>query len=73
MAIAIKLQGVPISDPALPSALRPATRGMDDARTNDFLPAGYLKIDAAFDVGARARSTAGGAVEVRPSRPPKKG
>ena len=63
MAIPIKLHGAPISDPALPTSLRPGTRGSDSARTNEFLPAGYLKIDAAFDVGARARSTLGGAVE----------
>ena len=63
MAIPIKLHGAPISDPALPTSLRPSTRGSDSARTNEFLPAGYLKIDAAFDVGARARSTLGGAVE----------
>jgi len=47
----------------LPRALRSALRGVDDARADEFIPDGYLKISAAFEVGRRASSTAEGVVE----------
>src|SRR4026208_2134008 len=61
--IPLKLNGTPIVNPALPAALRPAIRSLDGAKANVFLPDGYLKINAAFDITARARSTPEGAVE----------
>ena len=61
--IPLKLNGTPIVNPTLPSALRPATRAVDGARASVFLPDGYLKINAAFDISSRARSTPEGAVE----------
>ena len=61
--IPLKLTGVPITNPTLPAALRPATRAADGAKASEFLPDGYLKIDAAFDISTRARSTPDGAVE----------
>ena len=59
----LKLNGTAIIHPALPAALRPATRDVEGKKANEFLPDGYLKIDAAFDLSARARATAEGAVE----------
>ena len=61
--ISLKLTGAPIAHPSVPSALRSALRGVDDARADEFIPDGYLKISAAFEVGRRARSTAEGVVE----------
>lgn len=61
--IALKLNGAPIANPSLPAALRATTRGADGRKASEFLPDGYLKITAAFDVGTRARSTPDGAVE----------
>jgi len=60
--ISLKLSGRPISNPTLPAALRAATRGADTAKAGEFLPDGYLKIEAAFDLSARARSTPEGAI-----------
>ena len=62
-SISLKLTGAPIAHPSLPSALRSALRGVDGARADEFIPDGYLKISAAFEVGRRARSTAEGVVE----------
>ena len=61
--IPLRLNGTSISHPALPAALRPATRAAGEAKASEFLPDGYVKIDAAFDISARARSTPDGAVE----------
>ncbi len=61
--IPLKLNGTPIVNPTLPTALRPAIRAVDGARASVFLPDGYLKINAAFDISSRARSTPEGAVE----------
>jgi CHAT domain-containing protein/pimeloyl-ACP methyl ester carboxylesterase len=61
--ISLKLDGAPIINPRLPAALRPATRAVGGAQATEFLPDGYLKINAAFDVSTRARSTPGGSVE----------
>ena len=60
--ISLKLSGRPISNPTLPAALRAAARGADSAKAGEFLPDGYLKIEAAFDLSARARSTPEGAI-----------
>ena len=59
----LKLNGTPIVNPTLPAALRPATRAVDGLKASAFLPDGYLKINAAFDISALARSTPDGAVE----------
>ena len=48
--IALKLTGSPIANPALPSALRPALRGVGPGRSDEFLLDGYVKITSAFDV-----------------------
>ncbi len=61
--IPLKLDGIPITHPTLPAALRAAARGADGVKAREFLPDGYLKVDAAFDLSARARSTPEGAVE----------
>ena len=61
--IALKLHGTAIANPILPAALRPATRSLDGAKATEFLPEGYLKINTAFDISARARSVPEGAVE----------
>jgi pimeloyl-ACP methyl ester carboxylesterase len=61
--IPLKFNGTRITNPALPAALRPAIRATDGAAASEFLPAGYVKVDAGFDVGAHARSTPDGAVE----------
>ncbi|HEX5023180.1 MAG TPA: hypothetical protein VFX54_21100, partial [Candidatus Binatia bacterium] len=61
--IPLKLNGIPIVNPTLPAVLRPATRGADGATAAKFLPDGYLKVNAAFDISSRARSTPGGAPE----------
>ena len=61
--IPLKLNGIPIVNPTLPAVLRPATRGGDGATAAKFLPDGYLKVNAAFDISSRARSTPGGAPE----------
>ncbi len=61
--ISLKLTGAPIAHPNLPNVLRSALRGVDGARADEFLPDGYLKITAAFEVGQRARSTPEGVVE----------
>ncbi|MGN6720151.1 MAG: esterase/lipase family protein, partial [Candidatus Binatia bacterium] len=61
--IPLTLTGSPIADPALPAALRPALRGVGPGRSDEFLPDGYVKIIAAFDVGRRSRSTPEGVVE----------
>jgi len=61
--IALKLTGSPIANPALPSALRPALRGVGPGRSDEFLPDGYVKITSAFDVGKRSRSTPEGVIE----------
>ena len=60
--ISLKLSGSPIRNPTLPAALRAAARGADSAKAGEFLPDGYLKIEAAFDLSARARSTPEGAI-----------
>ena len=52
-SISLKLTGAPIAHPGLPSALRSALRGVDGARADEFIPDGYLKISAAFEVGRR--------------------
>ena len=62
-SISLKLTGVPIAHPNLPSALRPATRSAGGARVDEFLPDGYLKITSAFEVGQRSRSTPEGVIE----------
>ena len=62
-SIALKLTGIPIANPALPAALRPALRAAGPAPSDDFLPAGYVKVTSAFDVGKRSRSTAEGRIE----------
>ena len=54
----LKLKGIAITHPTLPAALRPTTRAAAGKNANEFLPDGYLKIDAAFDLSARARATA---------------
>ena len=59
----LKLNGIPIVNPTLPAILRPATRGGDGATAGKFLPDGYLKVNAAFDISARARSTPDGTPE----------
>jgi CHAT domain-containing protein/pimeloyl-ACP methyl ester carboxylesterase len=61
--IPLKLNGTPIIDPTLPAALRPSTRSLGGAKASEFLPDGYLKISAAFDISSRARSTPAGALE----------
>ncbi len=61
--IPLKVTGIAIPNPTLPAALRPATRAAGGAQASVFLPDGYLKIDAAFDISAHARSTPDGAVE----------
>ena len=61
--IALKLNGMPIANPSLPAVLRPATRSFDGAKATEFLPDGYVKMSAAFDISAHARSTPEGAVE----------
>ncbi len=61
--IALKLNGTAIANPSLPAALRPATRSLDGAKATEFLPDGYVKMSAAFDISAHARSTPEGAVE----------
>jgi hypothetical protein len=61
--IVLKLTGSPIANPALPSALRPALRGVGLGRSDEFLPDGYVKITSAFDVGKRSRSTPEGVIE----------
>ena len=61
--IPLKLDGTPIANPSLPTALRPPTRSVDGAKATEFLPEGYLKISAAYDISARARSTPEGALE----------
>ena len=61
--VPLKITGTPIINPSLPSALRPATRAADGATASQFLPDGYLKINTAFDISARARSTPEGAIE----------
>ncbi|HEX9788825.1 MAG TPA: CHAT domain-containing protein [Candidatus Binatia bacterium] len=61
--IPLKFNGTPIANPTLPAALRGAARGAESAKASEFLPDGYLKIDAAFDMSARARSTPAGAIE----------
>jgi len=61
--ISLKLTGVPIAHPSLPSALRSALRRVDGARADEFIPDGYLKISAVFEGGRRAHSTAEGVVE----------
>ena len=61
--IPLKLNGTPIPNPTLPAALRPATRSLDGAKATEFLPDGYLKVNAAFDTSSLARSTSEGMVE----------
>ena len=61
--ISLKLTGAPIAHPNLPNVLRSALRGVGGARADEFIPEGYLKISAAFEVGRRSRSTPEGVVE----------
>lgn len=61
--ILLQLNGIPISQPGLPPGLRRATRTGAGAAAGEFLPDGYLKVDAAFDVSARARSAPEGQAE----------
>jgi hypothetical protein len=62
-SISLKLTGAPIDHPQLAARFAFALRGVDDARADEFIPDGYQKISAAFEVGRRARSTAEGVVE----------
>lgn len=55
-SFSLKLTGTEIASPALPNALRPATRSVDGAKADEFIPDGYLKVKAAFEVGRRSRS-----------------
>ncbi|HEX9264987.1 MAG TPA: hypothetical protein VF977_11495, partial [Candidatus Binatia bacterium] len=61
--ISFKLTGTPIANATLPNTLRPITRTAEGAKADEFLPDGYLKVTAAFDVAQRSRSTAAGAIE----------
>ena len=56
--ISFKLTGTPIANATLPNTLRPITRAAEGAKADEFLPDGYLKVTAAFDVAQRSRSTA---------------
>ena len=62
-SISLKLTGTPIANPSLPNALRPTIRAADGGLANEFLPDGYLKVTAAFEVSQRSRSTPEGAIE----------
>jgi CHAT domain-containing protein len=55
--IPLRINGTIIPNPVLPSALRPAARSANGNKGSIFLPDGYVRIEAAFDVSVRGRSS----------------